>query len=302
VTDDDGSSDIATHVVTVNDLSPTASLSGDTVLNEGQSGNFDASGSSSSPDAIASYEWDWSYDSVTFSPSGDSGAMQTHTWMDNGSYIVAVRVTDDDGSTSLATLAVLVNDLGPVALLSGDTLLNTGQNGSYDASGSSSSPDAIVNIEWDWEYDGSNFNPSTDTGALQTHSWSSAGNYIVAVRVTDEDGSFSIASLQVTVQDVVTQPEPPIDSLYARAKSEKIDLVWTPVAEATGYNVYRSTTQGGPYTAVALNHQCDYCVYADFGLTNGTTYYYVVTWLIGGAESSYSNEAAATPTLRVRTR
>jgi len=295
VTDDDGITDIAALAVTVNDLGPTAVLTGDTSLNEGQAGSYDASGSTSSPDTIVSYEWDWDYNGSTFNPSGDTGATQSHAWMDNGSYTVAVRVTDDDGSTDIATLGVTINDLGPTAQLTGDTALNAGQVGNYDASGSSSSPDAIAGYEWDWDYDGSTFIPSGDSGAIQSHTWAAGGSYTTAVRVTDDDGSSSIATLLVTVQDVITQPEPPIDDLYARAKDSKLDLVWTPMGGASGYNVYRSTTQGGPYTLIAGNHQCDYCAYADFGLTNGTTYYYVVTWISGGMESAHSNEANATP-------
>ncbi len=302
VTDDDGSTDIATLVVNVNGVGPVAQLSGNITLDEGQTGNYDASGSFSNPGSIVGYEWDWNYNGSSFSPSGDSGAIRSHTWLDNGIYTVAVRVTDDDGSTDIATLAVTVNDLGPTAVLSGSTSLDAGQAGSYDASSSSSSPDAIISYEWDWNYNGSSFNPSGDSGTTQTHAWASGGNYTVAVRVTDDDGSTSIATLPVTVQDLSIPPTPPIDDLYARAKDSKLDLVWTPKSGATGYNVYRSTTLGGPYTPIATNHQCDYCAYADFGLTNGTTYYYVVTWISGGLESAYSNEAFATPQARRRRR
>ncbi|MCP4074621.1 MAG: hypothetical protein GY744_00370, partial [Gammaproteobacteria bacterium] len=133
--------------------------------------------------------------------------------------------------------------------------------------------------------------------------WTTEGVYTVAVRVTDDDGSSSIASLLVTVEDNVVQPEPPIDDLYARPKGGEVTLVWAPVAASNSYNVYRSTTQGGPYTPLSMGYLCDYCSYVDLGLTNGTTYYYVVTWISGGAESAYSNEASATPQARIlRTR
>ena len=59
--------------------------------------------------------------------------------------------------------------------------------------------------------------------------------------------------------------------------------------------MYRSTTQGGPYTKVngSLVTVSDY---TDTGLTNGTTYYYVVTAEDNGTnESGYSNEASAIP-------
>ncbi len=92
--------------------------------------------------------------------------------------------------------------------------------------------------------------------------------------------------------------DPPIQTitdLYARAKGSKIDIVWTPVAGAESYNVYRSTTQGGSYTLIAEGHVTDYAVYADFGLTNGVTYYYVVNSVTNGIESLSSNEASAMP-------
>jgi PKD repeat protein len=197
VTDSYDASDTDTATVTVNDLGPTAVLTGDTPLDEGQAGSYDASGSASSPDAIILYEWDWNYDSATFYPSGDTGAVQTHTWMDNGIYTVAVRVTDDDGSTDIAALVVTANDLGPTAALTGDATLDEGQAGSYDAGGSASSPDAIVAYEWDWNYNGTTFKPSGDIGPTQSHTWMDNGTYTVAVRVTDDDGSMDIATMRI---------------------------------------------------------------------------------------------------------
>jgi PKD repeat protein len=202
VTDDDGSTDIATLPVVVNDLGPTAVLIGDAVLDEGHAGSFDASGSTSSPDAIVLYEWDWTYDGMTFNPSDDFGPTQGHTWPDDGIYAVAVRVTDDDGSTDIATLTATVNDLSPAAALAGDAALDEGQAGSFDASASTSSPDIIISCEWDWNYDGVTFDPSGDTGMMQSHAWMDDGTYMVAVRVTDDDGSVELALMTVTVGDL----------------------------------------------------------------------------------------------------
>ena len=81
-----------------------------------------------------------------------------------------------------------------------------------------------------------------------------------------------------------------ISDLAGRGKSSKISLTWTPVDCATGYNVYRSSDPGGPYTLIAGNHQSSYATYSDSGLATGT-YYYVVTSILGGVESAISNEA-----------
>jgi hypothetical protein len=51
-------------------------------------------------------------------------------------------------------------------------------------------------------------------------------------------------------------------------------LVWTASAGATGYQITRSTSSGGPYVVVASNVTS--LAWMDAGLTNGTTYYYAV--------------------------
>ncbi|MBI4716124.1 MAG: hypothetical protein HY760_09365 [Nitrospirae bacterium] len=105
-----------------------------------------------------------------------------------------------------------------------------------------------------------------------------------------------------TPDTVTAVPVQTIFDLWARAKDKKLDIVWTCVPGNVTYNVYRSTVPGGPYQMIQSGHVSTYCVYADFGLTNGVTYYYRVTSVDGnGAESLYSNEASATPFALTRT-
>jgi fibronectin type 3 domain-containing protein len=72
----------------------------------------------------------------------------------------------------------------------------------------------------------------------------------------------------------------------------RVTLAWNAVTGATGYNVKRSTVSGGPYATVATVTSTGY---ADTGLTNGTTYYYVVTSVKNVAESANATQASATP-------
>ena len=64
----------------------------------------------------------------------------------------------------------------------------------------------------------------------------------------------------------------------------------------TGYNVYRGTTSGGPYTKISPGSGVDLRLfYPDTTVTHGTTYYYVITAVAGGVEGTDSGEVSATP-------
>jgi PKD repeat protein len=179
----------------------------------------------------------------------------------------------------------------PVANPGGPYSGTVGTSINLDGSGSTDPEGSIVAYDWDFG------DSSTGTGATPSHTYAAAGTYTVTLTVTDGAGATDTASITADVSEPQQQT---IFDLRARAKSGKIDLVWTPVTGAQSYNVSRSRTQGGPYTSLATGHVCDYCAYADFGLTNGVTYYYVVTSVTGGAESLSSNEASATPRARSR--
>jgi len=103
--------------------------------------------------------------------------------------------------------------------------------------------------------------------------------------------SASIASafLQVVPGAVPSTPT----GLAAVSGNAQVALTWNAVSGATGYNVKRSTTNGGPYTNVAANNTST--SYTNTGLTNGTVYYYVVTALNASGESPVSLQVSATP-------
>jgi PKD repeat protein len=196
VTDDDGGIGSDAVAVTVNDLGPAAAFTWTPEpQTEGSAVNF-TDASTSSPDAIVGWSWDF----AGLGTSTDQNP--AFTFMDHGTHTVTLTVTDDDGSTDTVSHPVTITDLGPTAFLTGDTALNEGQAGQCNASGSTSFPDAIIGYGWDWNYNGTTFIPSGDTGPSQYHAWMDNGTYTVAVRVTDDDGSTDIAMMTVTVNNV----------------------------------------------------------------------------------------------------
>jgi|SRR3954447_29067 len=79
----------------------------------------------------------------------------------------------------------------------------------------------------------------------------------------------------------------------ATAGNQQVVLAWTASRGATSYNVKRATVAGGPYTTMASPTTA---TDTDSNLTNGTTYFYVVTAANSAGESGNSTEASATPT------
>jgi fibronectin type 3 domain-containing protein len=75
-----------------------------------------------------------------------------------------------------------------------------------------------------------------------------------------------------------------------------VTLHWHPPAESSkvvGYNIYRSTSPGGPYTSLVSGVPS--LLYKDEQVTTGMTYYYVVRSVDkSGRESGYSEEVKVT--------
>lgn len=80
--------------------------------------------------------------------------------------------------------------------------------------------------------------------------------------------------------------------LAATAGNAQVSLTWNASSGATSYHVKRSTTSGGPYTQVAAPTTTSF---ADTGLTNGTSYYYVVSAVNSAGESGNSSQVLSTP-------
>lgn len=80
--------------------------------------------------------------------------------------------------------------------------------------------------------------------------------------------------------------------LTATAGNQRIMLSWNATSGATTYNLQRGTTSGGPYATVSSPTATSY---TDTGLTNGTTYYYVISAANSYGQSANSTQVSATP-------
>jgi len=194
VTDDDGATDTETAVKTVLNRPPVAVFteSAETVYTA-ETITFNASSSYDQDGLIVSYFWDFGDDTNT------TGIVVNHAYADDGTYIVTLTVTDDDGAIATSSATKTVLNRTPVAIFteSAESVV-VGEIIYFNASTSYDPDGSIVSYFWDFG-DGTNA-----TGVTTEHAYSDNGVYIVTLTVTDNDGATSSTTATKTVE--VTAP------------------------------------------------------------------------------------------------
>ena len=167
---------IAVRSVSISPLEPDAILIANFTRSiNGLTVSLDASSSRDKDSSIAGYYWDFGDGST------DTGQSVSHTYKSAGSYLITLIVTDDTGASASQgiTIHVTAANVAPVASFSHSSM---DLNASVDASASSDSDGTIASYQWDFG-DG-----SSGSGVTASHSYASAGLYLVELIVTDSRG------------------------------------------------------------------------------------------------------------------
>ena len=196
VRDDEGGVSSQTTTVTVSNVAPTiANLSGDTSGDEGASLTFsvDATDPAGANDPLT-YTWDFDDGSGT-----GAGQSVSHIYGDDGTYIVTVTVSDDEGGTTSQPTTVTVSNAVPTnTSLSGDTSGDEGGNFNFsaDATDPAGANDPLA---YTW-----NFGDGSEAGAGQSvnHVYAENGTFTATVIVSDDDGGETSQTATVTVSNV----------------------------------------------------------------------------------------------------
>ncbi len=139
---------------------------------------------------IANYSWALGDGTTAY------GETASHSYQDNGSYMVTLTVTDDKGDTDTETKQVLVANEPPTATIQSDpaTTAQIDQDVQFNSTLSSDQDGEIVNYSWTFG-DG-----NTSTQANPTHAYEKAGTYTVNLTVTDNDGDTDTTTITLTVE------------------------------------------------------------------------------------------------------
>ena len=131
----------------------------------------------------------------------------SHVYSDNGSYVVTLTVTDDEGAVGTDRLTINVGNLPPRTNAGPDRTVNEGQLFSivanYSDPGSADTHTATI----DWG-DGTALetaqvrNASGGWSAAASHRYADNGIFVVTVTVRDDDGAAASDTLIVTVNNV----------------------------------------------------------------------------------------------------
>jgi len=155
---------------------------------------FDASNSYDTDGSIVNYTWEWRDGTMSY------GVKCTHFYSTKGTYLVILRVLDDDGSFSELYIPITVENTPPIAILNIPTgMFLTYENVTFTAS-KSYDPDGLDIL---YKFD---FGDGTETDWISqssvTHSFSDGTRtYLVKLSVRDRDGAIDTTSVSVNVQN-----------------------------------------------------------------------------------------------------
>ncbi|MGE3845085.1 MAG: PKD domain-containing protein, partial [Vicinamibacterales bacterium] len=156
---------------------------------------FSAAGSADPDGSVVSHTWTFG-DGAT-----GAGALVGHTYLTPGTYVATLTVTDNRGATSRATTSVVVESGGnrpPLAVITGAPLSGRAPLVVNFSGANSSDPDGpLTSYRWTFG-DG-----AEASGVTASHTYPTAGTYVVTLTVTDALGATHSASVTVSVSSAL---------------------------------------------------------------------------------------------------
>ena len=209
--------------LTVSNVAPTVTASGDTTGTEGTAANFSAVGADvGTVDNLAlAYVWN-ATDAAGTSVASDTGTSFSFTPDDDGTYTATVTVTDPQGATVTDSVTLVVSNAAPTASASGPATGDEGSQITFTATGTDASgvDQAALTFAWDVT-DAAGTSVGTGTGASLAWTPTDDGTYTATVTATDPQGATGTDNATITVSNVA----PSMTSLTGPATGDEGSLL-----------------------------------------------------------------------------
>jgi Abnormal spindle-like microcephaly-assoc'd, ASPM-SPD-2-Hydin len=216
---------------------------------------------------------------ATFAPTSAGAASRNLSVVSNASNS-PLNIALSGTGTSAGQLAV-----SPTSLSFGNVVVGSSAslNGSLNASGASVTVTSASLTNGEFVLSGISLPATIPAGQSATFT------------VTFTPGASGGASASLSFSSNAAN-SPAVQSMTGTGTApapHTVDLTWNASANAVGYNVYRSTVSGGPYSMINTSLDAT-TAYTDTTVSSGQTYYYVTTAVNGSSnESGYSNQSQA---------
>ena len=234
VHDDDGGMGMDTKVVNVGNLAPIVDGADDFSGTEGTAVNVSSTFSDGADDthtATIDFGDGSGPQAGTVTEAGGSGtAAGSHTYLDNGTYTITTKVTDDSGMMGTDTTVVTIGNANPVVTAGANRAGTEGS--SVDMTGAGTFTDAgtldthTASID---PGDGSGPQAATIVGnsVNGSHTYTQDGTYTATVKVTDDDGGMGTSTFEVVVGNSDPVVEAGADSGAAEGATSTLSATFT---------------------------------------------------------------------------
>ena len=224
VWDDDLDENTITKVITVRNQKPTAILKlGPTMdpnsLFEDEPVEFDASYSTDTLNDIDTLEFKWDFGDFKDS-EWQSDSTMSHSFSQQGTYVVTLKVRDDDKDGDTSTLDITIQNKAPAAVIreftkdyyEGDTVQLIGTNSTdtpgdmdslqyyWDLDAKRDMDDDNDRTSW-WDDDGIPDNDRQLEGSVEEFPYENHGIYHIALIVVDNDEAYDIVHEELEIKN-----------------------------------------------------------------------------------------------------
>ena len=174
---------------------------------------FDASSSYDPDGTIESYSWDFGDGNTA------TGAAVSHSFIENGEYLVSLAITDNEGLIGGKVATQIVNNRPPVAAFVVSESIVKNEEVVFDATSSYDSDGTVISYTWSFG-DG-----TVAVGVTATHSFVNTGLYSVTLAIDDNDGAIDQQKLTIFVTEPIIDQtnKRPVASFTAIPKIVSID-------------------------------------------------------------------------------